>query len=410
MLMVALALSGLGGCTFGPKALEKVHRPYNDAVKRVAEEQMLLNIVRLRYNDDPTRLDVSSIAAQFELDTSAEARPFFATESNSAAIASFSQILPFVGGGTSDRPTISLTPLDDPESIRGLFVPATLDSIAFLAETSWPVETIFRAWVEHANRTPNAATASGPTRAVVPEYQEFQRATAALQGLQDRGDARIVREEKLTPIGSPLAPEAVTMAGQIEAAKSGYEYRQNADKTWSLVRRDRRLMLKINPAALDSPEVAELCRDFELQPGRSAYEVTVGNPNNPFSQERGAPGSDKITVYPRSFAQALSYLAHGVIVPADHIVCGLARATVEPDGRLFDWQQVTGGLFTVHCVKQHHRPACAHIAVRYRDYWFYIDDRDQDTKETFALMMIMGRVNLFTAKKGGPAFTLPVGR
>jgi hypothetical protein len=62
-----------GGCTFGPKALERSHAPYNEAVKQVAEQQLLLNIVRLRYNENPMRLDVSAIAAQYELNAAAEA-------------------------------------------------------------------------------------------------------------------------------------------------------------------------------------------------------------------------------------------------------------------------------------------------------------------------------------------------
>src|SRR5207247_742713 len=38
------------GCRFGAKMLEHSYGPYNDAVKQVAEEQLLTNIVRLRYN------------------------------------------------------------------------------------------------------------------------------------------------------------------------------------------------------------------------------------------------------------------------------------------------------------------------------------------------------------------------
>ena len=49
---------------FGPRMLERSHGQYNESLKQVAEEQLLLNIVRLRYNDNPMRLDVSAIAAQ----------------------------------------------------------------------------------------------------------------------------------------------------------------------------------------------------------------------------------------------------------------------------------------------------------------------------------------------------------
>ena len=67
-----------GGCAFGPRVLEKTHGRYNEAVRRVDEEQLLRNLVRMRYNETPLDLNVSSIAAQYELNGGAEARPFFA--------------------------------------------------------------------------------------------------------------------------------------------------------------------------------------------------------------------------------------------------------------------------------------------------------------------------------------------
>ena len=39
------------GCAFGPRALEQSHGRYNQAVKEVEDEQLLLNMVRLRYNE-----------------------------------------------------------------------------------------------------------------------------------------------------------------------------------------------------------------------------------------------------------------------------------------------------------------------------------------------------------------------
>ena len=43
-----------------------------------------------------------------------------------------------------------------------------------------------------------------------------------------------------------------------------------------------------------------------------------------------------------------------------HVVCGLATVTLDGDGEVFDWQQVTRGLFRVCWAKGHKRPAGAH--------------------------------------------------
>jgi hypothetical protein len=265
--------------------------------------------------------------------------------------------------------------------------------------------------VDYLNQVPNAVTAAGPARGIVPAFHEFQRITHLLQELKDAGAIRFVREEKIQEMGSPVPETAVTAAALIEAAKSGFEYRQKVDKTWVLVKRDRNLELWVDPQTVHSPQVLELCALLRLTPGQDHYDITVGGPDARRPRD-GLPATlTSINIYPRSTVQALFYMACGVMVPPEHVCCGIVQPALEPDGRVFDWQEVTAGLFTVHAVKQHRRPKCAHVAVKYRDYWFYIDDRDTDSKTTFTLMMIMTRVNLLgTRKSGGPTLTLPVGR
>jgi hypothetical protein len=415
MLLAGLAalLGCATGCAFGPRALERSHSQYNESIKQATEEQLLANLVHLRYNDDATRLDVTAIAAQFALDASLEARPFNSSQAARVAgpppFATFSTILPFVGVTGSNRPTITYTPLNDPDTIRGLFRASSLDGIIFLAESGWPVATVFRLWVDYLNRVPNAIEASGPPRGLVPRFEQFQAAVTLLQVLQDRGAIRFVRKEKITEIGSPLPAGGVTAAAQVEAARNGYEYQQRPDRTWVLIKRYRRLELSIDPAALGSPELLELCRLLHLRPGLLSYDVTVGSAEEPQSCLH-PEGSATINLYPRSTIQALFYMAHGVVVPVEHLNCGVVQPTLQGDDGLFDWQQVLGGLFTVHSVKQRHRPKQAWVAVKYRGYWFYIDDRDNNSKITFTLMMVMARANLLGVPRGGPTLTLPVGR
>jgi hypothetical protein len=68
----------LAGCaSYGPDALNQTRLHYNEVVKATTEEQLLLNIVRLRYTDTPSSLAVSAIAAQFERSQSVQIIPFF---------------------------------------------------------------------------------------------------------------------------------------------------------------------------------------------------------------------------------------------------------------------------------------------------------------------------------------------
>jgi diadenosine tetraphosphatase ApaH/serine/threonine PP2A family protein phosphatase len=107
--------------------------------------------------------------------------------------------------------------------------------------------------------------------------------------------------------------------------------------------------------------------------------------------------------------QALYYVSYGVDIPPEHAIGGLVTVTLDAAGQAFDWGNVMRGFFRVHWAKGHKRPPGAHVAVRYKDYWFYIDDTDQETKSTFSLLMELARLEL-TGKTGpGPQLTLPVG-
>jgi len=57
-----------------------------------------------------------------------------------------------------------------------------------------------------------------------------------------------------------------------------------------------------------------------------------------------------------------------------------------------------------------HLPAHAAVAVRYRGNWFYIDDRDRNTKSTFMLLNYMFALQAGEYDSKGPVLTLPVGR
>ena len=59
ILLVWSLAAGASGCSLGPRALERTRLPYNEAVKVTTEEQLLLNIVRLRYTDSPSSLGVT---------------------------------------------------------------------------------------------------------------------------------------------------------------------------------------------------------------------------------------------------------------------------------------------------------------------------------------------------------------
>jgi len=399
----------LGGCTIGPRALDNHRLRYNEVVKKTGEEQLLLNIVRLRYTDTPSSLSVTTIATQHELVKSLKLVPFFGPSQNTQ-IGPFSMLLPQAELNAADRPTISLTPQDDQDFTKRLFTPIPLDGVVYLSKTTWPISTVFRLWLENINWVSNAETASGPTPKTPPVFAEFLSGMEALQRLQDRKLVSFFSEERDEKISEGLPTRRLAGNEVLEAAKAGYEFRKDEKKnTWTLLKKKQQPILRIDSEALADPDLAEFCKAFKLKPGQTSYEI-VADKTDPFLADAPKDGLNYLDLETRSLLQVLFFLSHGVSVPTEHIVSSKVPMTFAHDGRAFDWQQVLGGLFQVCHAKGHHRPANAYVAIRYHDYWFYIDERDRDTKATFALIMQLSRLEL-AGKSGAaaPVLTLPLG-
>jgi len=407
-LATTLVLLLSAGCAaFGPSALETSRLQYNEVVKKTTEEQLLLNIVRLRYTDTPSSLAVSVIAAQFEVAKSFQLTPFFVA-SGAEVAKTWAAILPQLGITGADRPTFSLTPLDDQEFTRKLFTPLPLDGIIYLAKTTWPIGTVFRLYLENLNWVPNAQTASGPTPKVSPVYREFLQGVRGLQSLQERGQVVFAVEERAEVQGSPLPAGSVTARDIVEAAKSGYEYRLDDAGTWTLVKKTTQPVLLVDPQAAESPDMRDVARAFRLKSGLTRFPITQET-FSPFPATYPKEGVSGLDLETRSLLQALYFVSHGIDVPAEHAAAGLVTVTRDPGGAPFDWRLVTDGLFRVHSVKGDTRPPNAHVAIPYKGHWFYIDETDQDTKSTFSLLIELSRLELAGKAGPGPVLTLPVG-
>ena len=408
-LVAAAWLAALaGGCAIGPRSAEHNRLRYNEAIKTTTEQQLLLNIVRLRYTDNPSSLGISGIAEQQEIVAALKAMPFFTSAAAGNAFGGYrGVVLPQAELTGANRPTLTYTPLDDQEFTRRLFTPISLEGAAYLAKTTWPISTVFRLYLENLNWVSNAETASGPTPKRPPEYAEFLVGIQALQRLQDRKVVTLFTEEQEVRATDPVPAGPSTPTAAVEAAKAGLEYRKG-EGGWAVVRKQTRPVLRVDSLPPHDPDFAAFCRAFKLDPAKRTFPLTT-DALDPFLAGAPAAGLGQLDLETRSLLQVLFFVAHGVEVPPADAASGVAPQTFGPDGVGFDWDQVLAGLFKVGWADGKRPPECAAVAVCYRGHWFYIDDRDRDTKATFALLVELSRLEL-TAKAGTvPLLTLPLG-
>ena len=66
LVVLLAAWAGLSGCV-GPTAIRHTRLRYNEVIRDTNDQQLLLNIVRLRYADSPVFIDLPNITSQFDM-------------------------------------------------------------------------------------------------------------------------------------------------------------------------------------------------------------------------------------------------------------------------------------------------------------------------------------------------------
>ena len=193
----------------------------------------------------------------------------------------------------------------------------------------------------------------------------------------------------------------------MNAAKDGYVYRTKDNGQVTLLKREKDLVLKIRPAFVNSPEMAEVARIFRLKPGLKMYKIKSELTEEANEKMPNAEGNETIYMNLRSVLQIMTFLSKGVCVPDDHVISGVAPMTLDADGQPFDWTQVTAGNFVVHAQK--HRPKNAEVAVQYRGYWFFIASDDVKSRAMLAILEVFFALQESGDQPRGPLLTLPLG-
>lgn len=399
---LCIASSSLVACTLGPRALHVSSAQYNHAIRRTIDEQLLLNLVRLKYRDSPLFIEIGTISAQFQFNAGAGV-------SRSIRSGVLNDSWTYSGSlGFQDKPTITFSPLRGEDFVQRLMSPFDLETLMLLYYSGWSIDRFMRLTVQQANRLENAPSAAGPTPDAAPRYAEFARATSILRSLQIEGLVSIGYESERKVVATGLSKDAVATLDPLELVDRGYhiEVDPNLQTSSILVSSEKRPFFRIDPAALGRKDVVELLALLDLDGeqlkdagGRLPLGSGVATSNGKF---------DTLTLTMRSLIGTLFFLSQGIEVPASHVRKGLVTKTLTADGEPFEWSEVTGDLLRVHSSRIL-PPRGAAVAVRYRGHWFYIEDDDLGSKSTFALLGQIFSLQSGNTKVAAPVLTIPVG-
>jgi hypothetical protein len=338
------------GCSFGPHAVSQSRVDYNEVFNRTDNEQILLNLVRLRYRDTPFFMETASISTSFSFDIGTSMEVDILPGAENTYI-----LAPNIGYG--EKPTITYTPLQGEKFVKQMLSPLDLHTLMLLYHSGWSIERLLRVTAQGINGILNAPTASGPTPSTPPEYEHFREIAELVRELQQKNAIVLAQSQDGSQVVFDIVPN----------------YQQD-----DAVQKFKRL-LNLDAATLQ----------FTLIPA-------VGYINN----------SQSITLQLRSMLASMYYLSQAVEVPVKDQEANRVTTTRHKSGEVFDWKKVTENLFWVHTSSSN--PNNAYIAVKYREAWFYIDDSDLSSKSTFSLLKQLLALQSGDTKSQAPVLTIPI--
>ena len=328
-LLLVISSSNFFGCTkYGPVFLQSERSQYNQAIQKTNDEQLLLNLVRLKYHDTPLFMEVHNIASQFTLQKDMG----ISTQLQAGAKGIFT---PDASTFVEESPTISYSPLHGENFVQGVLTAISLKTIVLLFHSGWSVERVFKVCLQRIDKLKNAPGASGPTPKIAPKTKKFFQAVKYLQKLQVQG-------------GLNLA------------------YRVSDGEP--------QLVIHISEAFKNSQPANQFARSINATIGQTSY--VFGAPSIKDKQS--------IDIVTRSLLGVMFYLSEAVEIPEQDIVEGRVTITKTDDGEVFDWAEITGELLRIH--NSPNPPVDVSLLIFYRNYWFYINDSDLISKSTFSLL------------------------
>ncbi len=352
-LLAILSLTTLQSSCFrtGPSAVSWSRVKYNMAIQRSASEELLLNLVRLRYREAPFFLQIASVSQSLEAEISSGANASFPINADDVYGLN-------LGGSYSESPTITYTPVHGEAYARQMLTPVSMEKLALLLNSGWSISRTFQVTLQELNGLENAMRATGPTPQMAPKFDQFSHALDLLRELQLREMIRV-------------------------------QFVRDQDEI--------RLALVFTEESEGLPEREELYELLNLSKNRTFF---IMSPES---------GPQYLTCIPRPIVSSLFYLSQGVQVPESHLEKGYVTQTFDSEGIPFDWNQIIGRVFQIKVTDNQLIAKQADNHVYYRGKWFYIPDDDLNSKSTFLLTQQLLSLQSGETKTNAPILTIPVG-
>jgi len=382
---------------------------YNDTVRRTLDEQMLSNLVRMRYLESPIFLQVSSVNASFSVGANAGISGTFPSGEPNTTGAS-------LGGSYSETPTISFSMPESREYYGRLLSPISADQITSLIMSGFNSELVFRTAARAMNRLQNTSAELTGGRANASSYPQFLEAVRLMSELPNEGVVDLEFGARAALWSSPVAVDVkedrakvLLLREVMNAMQNDAEIIASSDGQWQAMRFERHMALRFTPDSNDSADAQRLRELLGLNTESNNFPIVepeLVNAEKPKGALGITPGVldpdnvwGEIGLRGRSMLEIMQVAAMQVEGPARDIERGTVTANPPRDSESADWLRIKSS---------DSKPANSSLSIQYRGHWFYIDDSDLQSREAFSLLTALFAVIGGTVPGAHPVLTLPV--
>ena len=379
-LMLATGL--LVACaSVGPDKVVSTHVAYNEAVQLTITREVLVNVVRARYTDPMSFLKVETVNAQFSVTAGVTAGAGGIGQAGAAAEVGTSV-------GYSDSPTITFIPQTDAAFYKSMHSPMEVEDVFGLLHwgrlmrgspgyEDWILRLLF-------------ASINGAAEIKMGQRNKLydQRIDALARLMAGGATLRQVAEFSFRGPATPR--DKLTGEDLVYASDRSLYFIEQGDGKRVRMALYRLVVALVLPDPSD-PKVLDALKDLGVEPGRAQY---IFRP--PMHARPGSLDPFAIWVTPRSLADIMALSGQFVSVPAAHNeIIGSMDRTI--DAPIQIGYSATEPAFPYR--------------VQHRDYWFYVDDSDPESKlfMRFLVGLYRSRIGSRQAQDAAPQLVLPVG-
>jgi hypothetical protein len=301
-----------------------------------------------------------------------------------------------------------------------LLAPLSADQVTSLVLGGFDGELVFRTAIRGINALKNQNAEFEDSEGESVAYAQFREALALIKKLRAERIVDLELGGKEASWSSPVTLNATSDISQVlllgaasYAMSNDAEIVAYPDGKWQTHKYEKHMALRFSPASVDSPDAQRLKKLLGLKLDHHNFSIVEAEMVNA-EKARGILGQSPGALDPsvvwveiglrgRSMMEIMQVASKEVRVPAQDVERGAAFADRSPG-----LQSATGASDWL-VIKSSRSAPDSSLRIKYRGYWFYIDDSDLQSRETFAMLNALFAVVGGTVPGAHPVLTLPVG-